>query len=258
MRSRSLLQRRLVRPVGLLVAAALAITVSVTGIGPASAAPWSGTVSIAASPTTTNVNAPNSTITVTLSAALVAGYSVSFFDAQGNRYLCSSNVGGKVFTQAVAPATNVGKTYRAYVAPTCGTTTAPPSPFTAKSATTASVTNQGWTGTISTVTANPASTDANNRSTVLSVALSKPPAAPYSVSIFDSSGQQYLCQTSTTVSGGWTTPQITIPNATSTTFTAYVAQGCGTTTSPPTTDVRATKLLTVSNLGYTGSASISA
>lgn len=258
MRSRSLLQRRFVRPVGLLVAAALAITVSVAGIGPASAATWSGSVSIAANPTATNANAPSSTITVTLSAALVAGYSVSFFDAQGNRYMCATNVGGKVFTQAVAPATNVGKTYRAYVAPTCGTTTAPPSPFTAKSATTASVTNQGWTGTISTVTANPASTDANNRSTVLSVALSKPPAAPYSVSIFDSSGQQYLCKTSTTVSGGWTTPQITIPNASSTTFTAYVAQGCGTTTSPPTTDVRATKLLTVSNLGYTGSASVSA
>jgi len=231
---------------------------SVTGVGPASAATWSGTVSIAANPTTTNANAPSSTITVTLSAALVAGYSVSFFDAQGNRYMCATNVGVKVFTQAVAPATNVGKTYRAYVAPTCGTTTAPPSPFTAKSATTASVTNQGWTGTISTVTANPASTDANNRSTVLSVALSKPPAAPYNVSIFDSSGQQYLCQTSTTVSGGWTTPQITIPNASATTFTAYVAQGCGTTTSPPTTDVRATKVLTVSNLGYTGSATISA
>lgn len=258
MRSRSFLQRRFVRPIGLLVASALAITIGVTGIGPASAAPWSGSVTIAASPTATDVNSPNSTITVTLSTPLVAGYSVSFFDAQGTRYLCASSGGVAVFTKAVAPATNQSATYRAYVAPTCGTTSAPPVSFTAMSATTASVTNQGWTGTIDSVTANPATTDANSPSTVLSVALSKPPAAPYSVSIFNSSGQQYLCQTSRSVSGGWTTPQITIPNASSTTFTAYVAQDCGTSSSPPTTDVRATKMLTVSNLGYTGSASISA
>lgn len=251
-------QRRFpLRPVRAIVAlVAGALVLAAVGLtGPAYAATWSGTVTIAANPTTTNINAPSSTLTATVSANLIAGYSVSIWDVSGTRVYCSTTTTTRTFTIGVSSASDTTATYRAYVATSCGSGSTPPSPYAARSAT-VNVVNSGWTGTITGFTASPATVDVTNPGTTLSVTTSKTVLSPYWVSIYDNMGYRYICTNSTTL----TTFQVGasgIPVNGSLTFTAYISsQACS--TNPPTTGIRQTKTVTVSNAGWTGAVSLTA
>ena len=105
--------------------------------------------------------------------------------------------------------------FTAYVAQGCGTTTSPPT-TDVRATKLLTVSNLGYTGSAS-ISAAPASTDANSRNTVLTTTLTKPAPAPYWVSTFSSDGVRYLCGQGPTQTS-YSTPQITVPNKATLTF----------------------------------------
>jgi hypothetical protein len=195
-------------------------TVSVANLG------WTGTVSIVASPPVTNVNAPGTNLNVTASTSVVAPYFLSVFDDDGARLTCAQSV----TTKSVPIWTTASRTstYTTYVARDCGTDTEPPiAPVTTAPV---AVTNEGWTGRLT------MSSSGTGPSFTLTSALSIPLAAPYMLSVWDDAGSSYLCTSGTSTLTYDTS--VAPPSTGTRTYTAYIAQDCG-TNGPPTSDVRA-------------------
>ncbi len=217
---------------------------SVTNVG------WTGSFSsFTANPSMVDANGPASVLSGVLSQPLAGPYAVSIYDGSGQNIFCAAAV--THFAQQVQPANNTTGTYTAYVAQDCPQTGPPVVDVRATAS--ASVTNVGWTGSFSSFTANPSMVDANGPASVLSGVLSQPLAGPYAVSIYDGSGQNIFCAAAVTHFA----QQVQPANNTTGTYTAYVAQDCP-QTGPPVVDVRASADASVSNLGYTGTLSLSA
>jgi Tol biopolymer transport system component len=209
-------------------------TVSVSNLG------WTGTVTIAASPPITNVNAPGTNLNVTTSRSVAAPYYLSVFDDDGARLTCAQSV----TTTSVPIWTTASRTtiYTAYVARDCGTDTEPPAnPVTLAPVT---VTNEGWTGRLN------VSSSGMGPNFAVTSALSIALAAPYMLSVWDDAGNSYLCTSSTSTVTFDTS--VTPPSTGTRTYTAYIAQDCG-SNGPPTNDVRAS-----SGVSFTGASPLGA
>ncbi len=116
--------------------------------------------------------------------------------------------------------------------------------------------NQGYTGTVSLSTSS-ATTDANSPTATLTATLSKVLAGPYALQIFDDQGTRWYCSAQSGMSGATVAVAVTPGTNATRTYTAYVAQG-GCTAGVPTMDLRSSSSVSVTSIGYTGVASISA
>lgn len=217
-----------------------------------SALPWTGGVSASVATTATDANAPSTMLTVILSAPLADPYGVSVYDDLGHRLYYSYNPGYSTFALSVAPETNATRTYTAYVAldsPSAG----PPVSDVRAASNAVTVHNDGYTGTVS-VKVGTTTTDANTPSTIVTMTLSKPLPEPYVLSLYDDLGNRisYMANPGYASYSVWVTPET---NATRT-YTAYVAQDAP-SAGPPSNDVKTTGALTVVNLGWLGSLTMS-
>ncbi len=223
-------------------------SVSVTNVG------YDGTVSLTADRTTVNANDPSATLTATLSEPLPSPYFLTIYDDLGNRVASCYPYGGPTTcTGSGQPATGTSRTYTAYVSQDIPYT-GPPT-VDVRAASSLAVTNVGYDGTV-TLTADRTSVDANDPSATLTATLSEPLPSPYFLSIFDDLGNRVAyCNSSggptTCVGGGQ--PAIGATR----TYTAYVSQDLP-YTGAPAVDVRATSSLAVTNVGYTGTVSLTA
>ncbi len=210
--------------------------------------PWSGTVTASVGTTTTDANSPETTLTLTLSKPLTYPYAVSVYDDLGNRLYCDATAGYSSYPVGVSPATNATRTYTAYVAQDCPTPGPPTNDVKATSS--ATVSNVGYTGTV-TASVGTTTTDANSPGTTLTMTLSKPMALPYAVSVYDDLGNRLYCDGR----AGYSSYPVGVSPATNATrtYTAYVAQDCP-TSGPPTNDVRTAAAVTY-NSGAVGSSS---
>ncbi|MDQ1685214.1 MAG: hypothetical protein QOC82_1951 [Frankiaceae bacterium] len=211
---------------------------------------WTGSVSLTTSRAQTDANNPYATLTATLSKTLASPYQFSIYDDTGARITCTTYTGTTTFTASVAPGNNTTRTYTAYVAQDCPASGHPVTDV--RSTTSVAVQNAGWTGSVS-MTTSRAQTDANNPYATLTATLSKTLASPYQFSIYDDLGSRITC---TTYTGTTTfTASVAPANNTTRTYTAYVAQDCP-ASGYPVADVRSTTSVTVQNLGWTGSVSL--
>jgi hypothetical protein len=240
---------------GLAVASA---SVSVTNLG------WDGTLSLAASPTSTDVNAPSSTLTATMSKQIVSPYFVCIYDEVNNQVLISSSAAstGTAFsvTKSVTVANLATKTYTAVVATSCPPTG--PATGIAKTSAALPVMNLGWVGTL-TLSADKSTTDVNAPTAVLTASVSKPIVSPYFLCVYDDLGARVMY---TSGPGTWDGTQYIVnqtvqPQDKATrTYTAYIALSCPTPgplgagngiakTSAP---------YSITNQGWTGTVSLTA
>jgi hypothetical protein len=227
----------------LLAVVTAAALVIVALAAPARADTWAGTVTLAASPTFTDVNSRTSTLTVTLSQPIPPGAAIPIYD-QNNGRVAVCYVSG--CTTTVTPATNTTYTYTAYVGdyPAIG----PPTSPLATSAP-VSVTNVGWTGSIS-LTPSTSTTDVNSRTSTLTVTLTQAIPNWLYVPIYDQNNSRVaVCYAS-----GCTTTVTPATNTTNT-YTAYIA-GDYPVTGPPTSPLATSASVSVTNVGWTGSISL--
>lgn len=233
---------------GLAVASA---SVSVTNVG------WDGTLSLAASPSSTDANAPSSTLTATMSKQIVSPYFVCIYDEANNQVLISSNAAsnGTAFsvTKSVTIPNKATKTYTAVVATSCPPTG--PATGIAKTSAAIPVMNQGWNGTL-TLTADPSVTDANSPSTTLTARMSKQIVSPYLICIYSKGDQGRLLISSNALAIG---PEFVVSTSVNLTasdtveYAAFVAESCPLSVLPGTGEgaVRESSV-TVEDLGWLG------
>ncbi|WP_197024713.1 RHS repeat-associated core domain-containing protein [Cellulomonas sp. KRMCY2] len=217
---------------------------------------WTGSTTLTADSPYADANDASTTFTVAVSKDVVSPYYLTVYDDTGRQVFdcagSSTCKGGATFT-AWTP-NNATRTYTAYVAldrPMTG-----PPVNDVRGASSVSVANLGWTGTLE-LSADRTDVDANNAATVFTVTPSMDVVSPYYLTVYDDTGRQVFdCAGSSTCKGGATFTAWTPNNATRT-YTAYVALDRP-MTGPPVNDVRSPVAVTVGNLGWTGSTTLTA
>ena len=216
----------------------------------AAATGWVGTITLSASPTSTSMNTPTSTLTVTLSTELVPGGYVVLFDDTGAQRMCSFQRPNTTFTAYVTPATHAVRTYTAYVASSCPATP-PATPDGASTPVT--VANVGYSGAV-TLTGDPTTTSlTTSQQSLLTAAMDQPKPGGLVLGIYDETWTRVGCTSVTnhvSAAGG-------PPPQQSHTYTAYLAATCP-IPGPPTGVEGTSNSVGVSNIGYTGSFTMTA
>lgn len=211
---------------------------------------WAGTITLSASPSSTSMNSPTSTLTVTLSTQLVPGGYVMVFDDTGAQRMCSFQRPSTTFTAYVTPATHAARTYTAYVASSC-----PATPPAAPDGTSApvTVTNAGYSGSV-TLAADPATTSlTTSQQSLLSASMDQAKPGGLVLGIYDEAWTRVGCTSVTNQVSAAGGP----PPHQSRTYTAYLAATCP-IPGPPTGVEATSNSVGVSNIGYTGSFAMTA
>jgi hypothetical protein len=205
---------------------------------------WDGTVTLTASTTQTDANAPTATLTPSLSKPLAGYYYLSIYDDQGNR-IADWSAGQNITAVSVTPGNNQTRTYTAEVSldiPSPG-----PPTVDVRSPQSVTIQNVGWDGTV-TLTSSTTQTDANAPTATLTPSLSKPLAGAYYLSIYDDLGNRIA---------DWSAGQqpsavsVTPGNDQARTYTAEVSLDIP-SPGPPSVDVRSPQSVTLSDQGWTG------
>lgn len=222
------------------------------GITPSQATePWTGSVSLSVDDTTTTANDRSAALTVSLTQQRPSGYAVSVFDDTGARTWCSTSITALTATLSVSPPLHKSRTYRAHV--TSGSCPATPPSGGSNEVT---VRNIGYDGTVS-LTAASATTNANDKSTTLHVSVSQPRPSGYAVVIFDNTDARAWCSTYVTATE-WDI-SVSPPLHDSRTYRAFmVPGGCPATTPTGSGFDAASSPVTVRNVGYDGTVTVTA
>jgi RHS repeat-associated protein len=224
-------------------------SVSVANLG------WTGTLTLSVDRTDVDANSPTAQMTVTPSKPVVYPYHLTVYDDTGLKvYDCvwgQACPSGATF--AVTPANNATRTYTAYVSLDRPSTGPPINDLRSPAAVT--VGNHGWSG-FTTLVAESPSVDANGPTTVLTVVPSVPVVSPYHLTVYDDTGLRvYGCVWGQACPSG-ATFAVTPGNNATRTYTAYASLDYP-TTGPPVNDVRGTSSVSVANLGWTGTLTLS-
>lgn len=212
-------------PSGILATSAPA---SVTNVG------YVGTLSLTAARPTVTADSPSQALALSALPGVASPYILSVYDDLGIRVYANfgTTTSGSL---TVAPPILTTRIYTAYMAQDAPLTGAPLLDVRATS--TASVTNVGYSGTI-TLATNRTQLDAANTTATLTVSTSNAVGYGLSTAVYDESGA-VVWYSGFGTSGG--SLRATVPVASTTrTFTAYVIQGRAPTTGPAPNPVLAT------------------
>ena len=223
------------------------VLVVVVAAPPSSASGWTGSISEFTGATTVTAASPSTALDLKFTAPL-SGYLASIYDQSGHLVkLCtgSSYIHCPAYLSVPLNTTNTYTGYVALDSPSDG----PPTHDVRDSAS-ISVTNTGWTGTISDFTGATTVTAASP-STALDLKFTEP-LSGYRASIYDQSG--HLVKLCTGSSYIHCPAHLSVPLNTTNTYTGYVALDSP-SDGPPTHDVRDSASISVTNTGWTGAIS---
>ncbi len=245
----------------LIAAAATMLLLLMAGGIPAkaAAAPWTGTVTLGASPVSTNVNAPNTTFTATLSIVLADPYIVTIYNDAGVKITSwtRAQAGTSRSLKFTYPTpAGASRSYRAYVAED-SPATGPPTLNLQASSAAVTVNNVGYNGTIA-LAASPTTTTLAAPNTTFTVTLGKVLLAPYFVSVYDNTGVKVGSKTPADLGTALTTTfTFATPPGVARSYTAYVSKDVP-AVGPPLSSVKASTARTVTNSGWTGTVAMTA
>jgi hypothetical protein len=208
--------------------------------------PWFGGLGITATQTTVDANDPTSQIQAIASPQIYGPIRISIYEGAKLLTYCTSS---PCWVNVTIP-NNSNRSYSAYVAQDAPST-GPPVNDVRASAGIVTVTNVGWQGSL-TLSANRTTVDANNAGSQLTAVTDHALAGPYVISIYDGDTLIRSCPVYQWNSC-WV--NVTIPNNSNRSYSAYVAQDAP-STGPPVNDVRASAGIGVSNIGYRGAVSL--
>jgi hypothetical protein len=148
---------------------------------------WTGTVALTTDSPSTDVNAPFAYLTATASKPLAGGYVMAIYDDTGHRVSGGYGCYSTTCTATAVPAMNATRTYTAYVSLDFPATGLPVQD--ARSVSSVTVQNLGWTGTVA-LSTDRSETDSANPTAGVTATASTNLAGGYVMGVYDETGQR--------------------------------------------------------------------